>query len=101
MITFIDSTKIAVCHIIRAKRNKAFNGTAKHGKGTIGWFFGFKLHLRENQLGDIVIDNDLAILFGQNLKLARVKRNITQEELCEMANLDRSYLSKIEHGHIS
>jgi transcriptional regulator with XRE-family HTH domain len=45
-----------------------------------------------------VIDNDLAILFGQNLKLARVKRNITQEELCEMANLDRSYLSKIEHG---
>jgi hypothetical protein len=38
-ITFIDSTKIGVCHIIQAKRNKVFNGTAKHGKGKMGWFF--------------------------------------------------------------
>ncbi|ABM01943.1 transposase, IS4 family [Psychromonas ingrahamii 37] len=53
-IAFIDSTKIAVCHIIRAKRNKVFNGTAKHGKGTMGWFFGFKLHLIVNHLGDIL-----------------------------------------------
>jgi IS5 family transposase len=53
-ITFIDSTKIALCHIIRAKRNKVFNGTAKHGKGTIGWFFGFKLHFIMNHLDDIL-----------------------------------------------
>jgi hypothetical protein len=50
----IDSTKIAVCLIIRAKRNKAFNGTVKNWKDTIGWFFGFKLHLIVNQLGDIL-----------------------------------------------
>ncbi|PKH01271.1 IS982 family transposase [Psychromonas sp. MB-3u-54] len=53
-IAFIDSTKIAVSHIIRAKRNKVFNGTAKHGKGTMGSFFGFKLHLIVNHLGDIL-----------------------------------------------
>lgn len=53
-IAFIDSTKIAVCHIIRAKRNKVFNGIATHGKGTMGWFFGFKLHLIVNHLGDIL-----------------------------------------------
>jgi len=53
-IAFIDSTKIAVCHIIRAKRNKVFDGTAKHGKGTMGWFFGFKLHLIVNHLGEIL-----------------------------------------------
>jgi len=53
-IAFIDSTKIAVCHIIRAKRNKVFNGIAAHGKGTMGWFFGFKLHLIVNHLGDIL-----------------------------------------------
>ncbi len=44
-IQFVDSTKIEVCHIIRAKRNKVFADSARHGKGTMGWSFGFKLHL--------------------------------------------------------
>lgn len=43
-------------------------------------------------------DDELAVLFGRNLKVARAKRNITQEALCEMADLDRSYLSKVENG---
>lgn len=53
-IQFVDSTKIEVCHIIRAKRNKVFDGLACHGKGTMGWSFGFKLHLIINHLGEIV-----------------------------------------------
>lgn len=53
-IAFVDSTSIFVCHIIRAKRNKVFEGIAKHGKGTMGWFFDFKLHLIVNHLGDIL-----------------------------------------------
>lgn len=53
-IQFVDSTKIEVCHIIRAKRNKVFEGVAEHGKGTMGWSFGFKLHLIINHLGEIV-----------------------------------------------
>jgi hypothetical protein len=53
-IHFVDSTKIEVCHIMRAKRNKVFDGIATHGKGTMGWSFGFKLHLIINHLGEIV-----------------------------------------------
>lgn len=53
-IQFVDSTKIEVCHIIRAKRNKVFDGIACHGKGTMGWSFGFKLHLIINHLGEII-----------------------------------------------
>jgi transposase len=53
-IQFVDSTKIEVCHIIRAKRNQVFAGIATHGKGTMGWSFGFKLHLIINHLGEIV-----------------------------------------------
>lgn len=53
-IQFVDSTKIEVCHIIRAKRNKVFEGVAHHGKGTMGWSYGFKLHLIINHLGEIV-----------------------------------------------
>ena len=53
-IQFVDSTKIEVCYIIRAKRNKVFEGIAHHGKGTMGWSYGFKLHLIINHLGEIV-----------------------------------------------
>lgn len=53
-IQFVDSTKIEVCHIMRAKQNKVFEGIAEHGKGTMGWSFGFKLHLIINHLGEIV-----------------------------------------------
>ena len=53
-IQFVDSTKIEVCHIIRAKRNKVFEGVAHHGKGTMGWSYEFKLHLIINHLGEIV-----------------------------------------------
>jgi len=35
-ITFIDSTKIAVCHNKRIKRNRTFEGIAEMGKSTNG-----------------------------------------------------------------
>ncbi len=46
-----------------------------------------------------MINNKLAALFGRNIKIARVKRGINQEKLCELADIDRSYLSKIENGN--
>ncbi len=73
---FGDSTKLGVCHNKRAKRNKTFKGIARSGKSTMGWFFGFKLHLIINQFGEIVrfmltpgnvADNNkplLKVLFG-------------------------------------
>ena len=53
-ITFIDSTKISVCHNKRNKRNKVFDGIAKTGKSTMGWFHGFKLHLVCNDKGELL-----------------------------------------------
>jgi len=35
-ISFIDSTKLAVCHGLRAKRHKVFQGLAAHGKTCTG-----------------------------------------------------------------
>ena len=43
-ISFIDATKIPICHNARALRNKVFKGFANWGKSSVGWFFGFKLH---------------------------------------------------------
>jgi len=53
-ITFIDSTKISVCHNKRIRRNKVFAGFAKTGKNTMGWFYGFKLHLLCNDKGELL-----------------------------------------------
>jgi len=53
-ITFVDSTKISVCHNKRIKRNKVFEGFAHSGKSTMGWFYGFKLHLVCNDKGELL-----------------------------------------------
>jgi hypothetical protein len=53
-ITFIDSTKIAVCNNKRIYRNRVFQEIAKHGKSTMGWFYGFKLHFVCNDRGEIL-----------------------------------------------
>jgi len=53
-IEFIDSTSIKVCHNLRIPRHKTFSGIAQRGKGTMGWFYEFKLHLVTNFKGEIV-----------------------------------------------
>jgi hypothetical protein len=53
-IYFIDSTPLEVCHIKREKQHKVFNGLAQKAKSTVGWFFGFKLHLVINDKGELM-----------------------------------------------
>ena len=53
-IYFIYSTTISVCHVKRANINKVFKGLAKKSKSTMGWYFGFKLHLIINDIGEII-----------------------------------------------
>lgn len=53
-IYFIDSTLIKVCHVKREKQHRVFQGLAKKSKSTIGWFFGFKLHLVINDKGELM-----------------------------------------------
>lgn len=53
-IYIADSTKIGVCHNARIARHRTFEGMAKRGKTTTGWFFGFKLHIVINHKGEIM-----------------------------------------------
>ena len=53
-IYFVDATTIDVCHVKRASSNRVFKGIAKKGKSSMGWFFGFKLHLAINDKGEIM-----------------------------------------------
>jgi hypothetical protein len=53
-ISFIDSTKIAVCNNLRIKQNKVFKEIAKRGKTSTGWFYGFKIHLIVSDSGELL-----------------------------------------------
>ncbi len=53
-ISFIDSTSLDVCRNQRIHAHKVFAGLASRGKTSMGWFFGFKLHLVVNDRGEIL-----------------------------------------------
>jgi hypothetical protein len=53
-IAFVDATSLAVCHNRRIRSHKVFRHVAARGKTSVGWFYGFKLHLMINDRGDLL-----------------------------------------------
>ena len=53
-IAFIDSTALRVCTNQRIHRHKVFAGLAARGHCSLGWFYGFKLHLVVNEYGEVL-----------------------------------------------
>ena len=53
-VYFADSSKLAVCHNRRISSNRVFAGLAKRGKTSMGWFYGFKLHIVINHKAEIM-----------------------------------------------
>lgn len=53
-ISIIDSTPLVSCHIKRMHMHKTMKGWAAKGKCTMGWFYGFKLHLICNEKGELL-----------------------------------------------
>ncbi|MFL5704794.1 MAG: IS982 family transposase [Ktedonobacteraceae bacterium] len=53
-ISFIDSTSLEVCDPKRISQHRVFAADARRGKTSMGWFFGFTLHLAVNDRGDLL-----------------------------------------------
>lgn len=53
-MSFIDSTALEVCDNHRIHNHKVFEDFAERGKGSMGWFYGLKLHLVINDCGEIL-----------------------------------------------
>lgn len=53
-ISFVDSTPLRVCRNQRIHMHKVFKGIAQRGKCSMGWFYGFKLHLICNEKGELL-----------------------------------------------
>jgi hypothetical protein len=88
---FIDSTKIAVCKNKRIKRNKVFKNLAKVGKSTMGWFFGFKLHLIVNEYGELVA---FAITPGNVSDISQVNKLCTLFKFKGRLYGDKGYIGQ-------
>jgi transposase len=53
-IAFIDATSLVVCHNRRIHSHKVFKKVAQRGKTSMGWFYGFTLHLVINDRGELL-----------------------------------------------
>lgn len=53
-ISFIDSTSLEVCDPKRISQHRVFATDAQRGKTSMGWFYGFKLHLAVNDRGELL-----------------------------------------------
>lgn len=86
---FMDATAIKVCSIKRTYAHKVFRSMATKGKTSTGWFYGFKLHLIINYLGEIM---------NFQLTTGKVNDRFPVENLCKnlMGKVfsDKGYLSK-------
>ena len=80
---------MVICHNRRSKRNRVCKGLAGRGKSSTGWFYGFKVHIVINNLGEIV---NLKITSGSIHDIA-VLESLTKE-LKGILLGDKGYLSK-------
>lgn len=53
-VSIIDSFALEACHVRRSYSHKVLRGFAKKGKTSTGWFYGLKLHVVINHLGEIL-----------------------------------------------
>ena len=88
-VAFIDSTPLSVCHNRRIVRHRVFAEMAKRGKSSMGWFYGFKLHLIVNDRGEL-----LAVqLTPGNIDDRKPVPQMTKKLWGELVG-DRGYLSQ-------
>ncbi len=90
-ISFLDSTVIKACHHKREKQNRVFRGIAAKGSGTMGWFFGFKLHIVINDKGEII---DFLITRGNVDDRQPLKDKTFHDKVFGKIYADRGYIGK-------
>jgi hypothetical protein len=89
-IAFIDSTPIAVCHPCRAHAHKVFQGHVHWGKNSVGWHYGFKLHLIINDRGELLAFK----LTPANTDDRKPVPDLTQDLIGKLFG-DRGYISQV------
>lgn len=90
-ISFIDSTPLRACHIKREKQHRTLKGLASKGQCSIGWFFGFKLHLIINDKGEVL---DFMLTQGHVDDREPLKKDGFHKKVFGKIYGDKGYISK-------
>jgi hypothetical protein len=93
-ISFIDSAKLAVCNNRRIYSHKVFEGLAQRGKTSMGWFFGFKLHLVTDEYGNII---DFTITSGNVHDANETIVDSIMKKIQGILVGDKGYIGLFEH----
>ena len=88
-VSFVDSTRLRVCDNRRISSHRVFANVAECSKTSMGWFYGFKLHLAINEKGEVL---DVALTPG-NIDDRKPLRKFA-ERLHGSLYADRGYISK-------
>ena len=88
---YVDSTKLVVCHNRRIRRHKVFRGLAARGMSSMGWFYGFKLHLIVNERGELV---SFIVTPGNTSDTDKTSVTKLAERMVGKLFGDRGYISK-------
>jgi len=88
-IYFVDSMALEVAHVKREKQNKVFKNIAQKSKSTMGWFYGFKLHLVINDKGEIMAFKITTANINDRKPVLSLVQN-----LCGKLVGDKGYISK-------
>lgn len=89
-ISFVDSTPIRVCDNHRISSHRVFSEYAKRGKNSMGWFYGFKLHLIINDEGEIL---SFCLTSGNIDDRNEAVMNALTKEIFGKLFADRGYIS--------
>jgi len=106
---YVDSTDLPVCHNRRIFAHQTFKGIAERGKTSVDFFFGFKLHLVINQLGQLMsfcltpgnVDDrkPLAWLFkGLTGTGAGDRGYISKEKAAALAEHDLNFITRVKRN---
>ena len=88
-LSFVDSTRLRVSDNKRISSHRVFADVAERSKTSMGWFYGFKLHLIINHTGALL---DVALTPG-NIEDRKPLRKFA-ERLHGSLYADRGYISK-------
>lgn len=89
-ISFVDSTPIRACKNKRIKNNKVFKDIATTGRSTMGWFYGFKLHIAVNDKGELL---DFIIIQANVDDRTPIKQDNFLKKIFGSLYADKGYLS--------
>ena len=90
-VSFVDATRVRVCDNKRISSHKVFAGKAERSKTSMGWFYGFKLHVILNDTGALL---GVALTPGNRDDRSRLSEMPPTRQLHGSLYADRGYISK-------